>query len=196
MSQLWECGVHLSCRSAPNVSHLILAMGKINRDSSITKGARNTASHFITLTFSKKAWAQIVAIFNQILINLKFASESPCSTWIFPHVPAFILWCPHPVWSQSGLCPQSAGPAQYSPCHSLSLCLYSPGPHTVAWVLGEHVLSPRSCHCAPQCQILSGKGPGPRPCCYFWPGKEGGRKGEELEGGWRGRRRLRNENET
>lgn len=32
MSQLWECDVHLSRRSAPNVSHLSLATGKKNWD--------------------------------------------------------------------------------------------------------------------------------------------------------------------
>ncbi len=89
--------------------------------------------------------------------------------------------------SPTGLRPLSAAPAQYSPCHSPSLCLYSPGPHTAAWVLGEHVPLLLSCHCAPQCQIPSGKGPGPRPCCYFWPGKGGESKGEELEDGYKRR---------
>lgn len=71
--------------------------------------------------------------------------------------------------------PQSAAPAQYSPCHSLFLCPCSLGPHTVAWVLGEHGPSPQSCHCAPQCQILSDKGLDPPPCCYFSP-RRGERK--------------------
>lgn len=92
-----------------------------------------------------------------------------------PLVQTFTVWCPHPV---QPLClyPQSA--AQYSPCHSPCPCLCLPCPHTVAWVLGGPALSPLSCHCAPQCQIPSDKGLGPRPCCCFWPGK-----GEEIENG-------------
>lgn len=87
---------------------------------------------------------------------------------------------PHPVCSHQACTLKECVPAQYSPCHSPSLCLYSPGPHTAAWALGEHALSLLSCRCAPQCQILSGKGLDPRPCCCFWP-KRSKSKEEELE---------------
>lgn len=119
-----------------------------------------------SISFSKKAWGQTVMIF----FNLDL-----------PHdVPAFTLWCPPPYAAPAPTPPPESAPAQYSPCHSPCLCLYSHGPHTAAWVLGEHAPSPLSCHCAPQCQILSGKGPGPRPCCYFWPGKGGESKWEKI----------------
>lgn len=99
----------------------------------------------------------------------QISSEIRLSIWIFP-----MMTAQSP--SNASQPPQSAAPAQHSPCHSPFLCPCSLGPRTVTWALGEHALSPLSCHCAPQCQTLSDKGPDPPPCCYFWPRRRGERK--------------------
>lgn len=149
------------------MSHLIWSFGDTNGTFvSQPQGAQNTSSHFATLynLVKKHELKQ-----QQFLIsNLLRSQPASC-----PHVPAFTLWFPPPCVAPVWLAPPRVQPMpQYSPCHSPFQCLYSHGPHIVAWVLGEHGLSPPSCHCAPQCQTPSGKGPGPRPCCYFWPEQE------------------------
>lgn len=75
--------------------------------------------------------------------------------------PTFTAWRP--------LQPPVKPTARYSPCHSPFLCRCSLGLRTATWALGERGPSLPSCRCARRCQILSGKGPGHRPCCCFSP---------------------------
>lgn len=164
VTQPWECDFHLS-RRISNYESSNMVYGGYEWDFcfTTTRCPKYLLPLCNSISFSQKAWAWNSNNF----LNLKFSQKSTC---ILPPCPSIHTVMPSTLCGPSWLAPPRVQPMpQYSPCHSPFRCLYSPGPHIVAWVLGEHGPSPLSCHCAPQCQTPSGKGPGPRPCCYFWP---------------------------